>query len=67
MPDHMHLSIQPHLKRYNISTILKYIKGSFALSYNKLIRKSGPIWQRRFFDTVLQPTGEGYDLSSIPT
>jgi hypothetical protein len=33
---------------------MKYIKGSFALSYNKLIRKNGPIWQRRFFDTVLE-------------
>lgn len=53
MPDHIHLIIQPNLKRYNISQIMKHIKGSFARTYNNLIYKNGPIWQNRFYDTIL--------------
>ena len=54
MPEHIHLIIQPHLKKHNISDIMRHIKGSFGINYNKLIRKSGPVWQNRFFDTALR-------------
>jgi len=47
MPDHIYLIIQPNLKRYNISQIMKHIKGSFARRYNNLTYKNGPIWQNR--------------------
>ncbi len=53
MPDHIHLIIQPHLKKYNISVIMKHIKGSFARSYNNITRKDGIIWQRRFYDSII--------------
>ena len=54
MPDHIHLIIQPHRARYNISEVMRYIKGDFGRNYNNLIRKNGIIWQRRFFDTALR-------------
>ncbi|NQT06922.1 MAG: transposase [Candidatus Omnitrophica bacterium] len=54
MPEHLHVIIQPHLKKYNISQIMKHIKGSFARTHNNLTYKSGPIWQNRFYDTILR-------------
>ncbi len=53
MPDHIHLIIQPHRARYNITEVMRYIKGDFGRNYNNLIRKNGTIWQRRFYDTIL--------------
>lgn len=58
MPDHLHIIIQPRSAKYNISEIMRHIKGSFARAYNNLIRKNGIIWQRRFFDTILQTEEE---------
>jgi putative transposase len=54
MPEHIHIIVQPHLKKYNISKIMKHIKGSFARTHNNLTYKSGPIWQNRFYDTILR-------------
>lgn len=54
MPEHIHLMIQPNLVKYNISQVMKHIKGSFARNYNNLIRKNGHVWQDRFFDTALR-------------
>ena len=54
MPEHLHLVIQPYLKRYNVSQIMKHTKGSFARAHNIIRYKSGPIWQSRFYDTILR-------------
>lgn len=58
MPDHIHLIIQPATKKYNISVIMKHIKGSFATGYNNTAFKSGPVWQSRFYDTILRTEEE---------
>lgn len=49
MPDHVHLLIQP-FGEYNLSYIMKMIKGSFARKINKYKNSTGPIWQKRFYD-----------------
>lgn len=49
MPDHIHLVIQS-MGKYDISYIMKMVKGSFARKYNKITSKSGTVWQERFFD-----------------
>ena len=54
MPDHMHMIIQALSKQYDISTIMKEIKGTFGREYNILIRKRGDIWQRKFYDSVVR-------------
>ena len=54
MPEHLHLIIQPHMKRYDISQIMKHTKGAFARAHNIIKYKSGPIWRSRFYDTMLR-------------
>ena len=54
MPDHVHIIVQPHLKKYNISFIMQSIKGSFGITYNKLIKKNGVVWQKRFYDEAIR-------------
>ena len=53
MPDHFHLIVQP-TSRFNLSDIMKMVKGSFARKLNKLADRQGPMWQRRFFDQVIR-------------
>ena len=54
MPEHLHMIIQALSKQYDISAIMKEIKGTFAREYNILIRKKGDIWQRKFYDSVIR-------------
>lgn len=54
MPDHLHIIIQALSKQYDMSTIMKEIKGTFGREYNILIRKRGDIWQRGFYYSVIR-------------
>ena len=54
MPEHLHMIIQTLSKQYDISTIMKEIKGTFAREYNILTRKGGEIWQWKFYDSVIK-------------
>lgn len=49
MPDHLHLMLQSY-GAYNISYIMKMIKGNFARKYNKMLSMEGKVWQDRFYD-----------------
>jgi len=49
MPDHLHIILQP-IGAYNLSYIMRMIKGNFSRKYNKLVFRSGKVWQERFFD-----------------
>jgi len=37
---------------------MQYIKGSFGITYNKLIRKNGVVWQKRFYDEAIRTEEE---------
>ena len=52
MPDHLHAIFHPKGK-FNLSFIMKMIKGSFARKINKLNGEEGSLWQRRFYDEVI--------------
>lgn len=49
MPDHFHAIIEPG-NEFNISVIMNKIKGNFGNKYNKMVGRSGNVWQSRFFD-----------------
>ena len=53
MPDHLHVILRPEGK-FNLSYIMKMIKGGFARKVNKLKEKEGSVWQRRFYDEVIR-------------
>jgi REP element-mobilizing transposase RayT len=61
MPDHIHLIVVPEEK--NISECMKAIKGFSAREINKLYQRSGTIWQRSFYDYILE--GEAKALGRI--
>jgi REP element-mobilizing transposase RayT len=58
MPDHVHLLLTPLSDEkswpYSLPAILKSIKGTSARSVNKLLEKTGPVWQEESFDHVLR-------------
>jgi REP element-mobilizing transposase RayT len=58
MPDHVHLLLTPLSDEkswpYSLPAILKSIKGTSARSANKLLEKTGPVWQEESFDHVLR-------------
>jgi putative transposase len=58
MPDHAHLLFSA-LRRedgflYSLPEIMHAVKGPSAWRINKLLGRSGPLWQEEFFDHVLR-------------
>ncbi|MBI2413611.1 MAG: transposase [Deltaproteobacteria bacterium] len=51
MPDHLHMIITP--KDKNISECVKSIKGFSSRRINTLLSSRGSLWQRGFFDHIL--------------
>jgi len=58
MPDHVHLLLTPMRDSpgwpFALALILKLIKGTSARSVNKLLARSGPVWQEESFDHVIR-------------
>ncbi|MGC2248116.1 MAG: transposase [Terriglobales bacterium] len=58
MPDHVHLMLTPLRDERSwpcpLAAILKSIKGTSARDVNKLLGRSGPVWQEESFDHVLR-------------
>ena len=58
MPDHVHLLFQPLRDEqgwaYPVVDILQCLKGATAHRINKLLGRSGPVWQEESFDHVLR-------------
>ena len=59
MPDHIHLLLQPE-GQFNLSFIMRMIKGSFARKVNRLSNQCGSIWQRRFYDEAVRSKEQLY-------
>lgn len=53
MPDHLHIILQPAGK-YDLSYIMRMIKGNFARKFNLMHGKQGKVWQERFYDTGIR-------------
>jgi len=60
MPEHVHLLFTPLQDGegwpHALPAILKLIKGVSARSVNRLLDRSGPVWQEESFDHVLRST-----------
>jgi REP element-mobilizing transposase RayT len=58
MPDHVHLLLTPLRNTeglpHSLMEILQGIKGSSAHSVNRMLARSGPVWQEESFDHVLR-------------
>ena len=57
MPDHVHLLLKPILP-YDLSRIMKGIKGVSARKINVHRKSSGTIWQDESWDRIVRDAGE---------
>ncbi|HET9135202.1 MAG TPA: transposase [Candidatus Kapabacteria bacterium] len=65
MPDHVHLLIVPIErspgKWYNLAEIIKGVKGSSAININKLLNRTGTVWQSEYFDRMIRNEQELFE------
>lgn len=54
MDDHFHLMIRTINGKDSISSIMQFIKSVFARKLNCKLGRSGPLWNRRFQDTIIE-------------
>jgi REP element-mobilizing transposase RayT len=54
MDGSFHLMIKTTIGGVTISRIVQYIKARFAEKYNRLFKRTGPFWNGRFKDTILE-------------
>ncbi len=62
MPDHVHILFRPICKDngnwYSLQEILKGIKGVSARNINKLLLRTGSVWQDEYFDRLIRDEKE---------
>ena len=54
MDNHFHFFIKTLKEGENISRIMQYIKSQFARRYNRMMNRTGPFWNERFYDTIVE-------------
>ena len=57
MPDHVHLALTPLYDGssfFSVAEIMQGIKSASAHQINRLLNRSGQVWQRESFDRVLR-------------
>ncbi len=52
--NHMHLMIKTLTEKDTISVIMQFIKALFAREYNKRYNRTGPFWNERFKDSIIE-------------
>jgi putative transposase len=52
MGNHFHMIIEP-LQNENLSVIMKWILGTFAIRWNKIHKITGHVWGDRFFSRII--------------
>ena len=53
MPNHVHSVFQPHAP-YRLAQILHSWKSYSALGANEILTRSGPFWQREYYDHLIR-------------
>jgi len=56
MDNHFHFYIRTLNNGESISRIMQFIKSQFARRYNRLMNRTGPFWNERFSDTIIELT-----------
>jgi putative transposase len=54
MDNHFHFMIRTIEGGAPISSIMQFIKAQYALKFNKLMGRSGPFWNERYGDTIIE-------------
>jgi len=54
MDNHFHFIIQTIVGEASISRIMQYIKARIAEMYNKRMNRTGPFWNERFRDVIIE-------------
>lgn len=54
MDNHFHFYIRTVAGGENISRIMQFIKSQFARRYNRMMNRTGPFWNERFKDTIIE-------------
>jgi len=58
MNTHFHLAIGTIEDEATISQIMQLIKSLFARAYNKLMNRTGPVWNERFKDKIIEDSDD---------
>jgi REP-associated tyrosine transposase len=58
MDNHFHFYIKTRTKGESISRIMQFIKSQYARRYNRIMHRTGPFWNERFKDTIIEFTRE---------
>lgn len=58
MDDHFHFVIKTLDNGETISRIMQFIKSQFARRYNRMLNRTGPFWNERFTDIIIEETIE---------
>jgi putative transposase len=56
MDNHFHFYIRTLKDGETISRIMQFIKSQFARRYNRMMNRTGPFWNERFSDTIIERT-----------
>jgi len=65
MDNHFHFVIKTKKDGENISRIMQFIKSQYAQRYNWLMHRTGPFWNERFSDHIVEQKtepGEYHDV-----
>lgn len=62
MPNHVHIVFTILDTGKALSDIMKLIKGSSAISINKLLNRKGNLWQAESFDRLIREEKEMYNI-----
>jgi putative transposase len=54
MDNHFHFYVKTKKNGQNISRIMQFIKSQFARQYNRMMNRTGPFWNERFSDTIIE-------------
>jgi REP element-mobilizing transposase RayT len=57
MPNHVHVVFQP-LGEYKLATILHAWKSYSTHKANRILRRSGILWQREYYDHLIRDEGD---------
>lgn len=60
MPNHIHLVIHTTQNGASISRIVQYIKARFAEMCNKVLKRTGPFWNGRYKDSIVQFAADAF-------
>jgi putative transposase len=62
MPDHVHVIFQPRESQpgtwYDLTAIMKGLKGASARRINQLLGTKGPVWQDEWYDRIIRDEQE---------